>query len=300
MVDLSVVVVTYKTKDYVLNFLSSVCRELEGTNINTRLIVVDNASHDGTVEAVREEYPDAFIIENKENYGPAKAFNRGIEEGIDSKYLLVANSDIKVLPGTIKTMYQYLETHPDVMGVSGPLLNNDGSHQLTRTKVIALLPDRWDKPFQIEWVGNGFAMIRKEAFLRLGGYDENYYFYNEDLDWVERAKREGLCFMALPEAKVIHYSGKGRRHNRSRIMRELYWSNIYYFKKFYPKISWLVYRVQSVELSMKMSKLKRQLKRVDETQKKEIEQQIKDFAVAKKFMVEHYNNHLEPKIPFWE
>lgn len=241
MAELSVVVVTYKTKDYVLGFLSSICRELEGTDIDTRLIVVDNASHDGTVEAIKKEFSDATVIENEENYGPAKAFNMGIEEGIDSKYLLIANSDIKVLPGAIRTMYQYLETHPEVMGVSGPLLNEDGSRQLTRTKVVSLFPDKWDKPFQIEWVGNGFAMIRREAFLLLGGYDENYYFFNEDLDWVERAKREGLYFMALPDAKVIHYSGKGRRHNHSRITREHYWSNIYYFKSSIRKyVGWFI------------------------------------------------------------
>jgi GT2 family glycosyltransferase len=143
-------------------------------------------------------------------------------------------------------------------------------------------------------------MIRREAYLKLGGYDENYYFYNEDLDWVERAKRQGLCFMALPGAKVIHYSGRGRMQNHSRIIRELYWSNIYYFKKFYPKISWLVYRILLLELHLSISKLKKQLHKAEAQRKKEIEMEIQDLVVAQKLMKEHYRNSLEPKIPFWE
>lgn len=299
MAKLAVVVVTYKTKDFVLNFLSSVYRELEAADLSAKVIVVDNASHDGTVDAVREQYPDAILIENEDNYGPAKAFNRGIEAGFDADYLLVANSDIQVLPETIKTMYQYLEDHPDVMGVSGPLLNEDGTRQKTRTRILGMKTPKWDKPFPVEFVGTTFALIRKEAYLKLGGYDENYYFYNEDLDWAERAKRQGLCFMALPEAKVIHFLSRGAVQNRSRIMRELYWSNIYYFKKFYPKISWLIYRILALELKLGKTKLKKQLQKAEVEQKKEIEQQIHNFIIAKDRMKEHYTNSLEPKIPFW-
>ena len=153
--------------------------------------------------------------------------------------------------------------------------------------------------FPVEFVGTTFALIRKEAYLKLGGYDENYYFYNEDLDWAERAKRQGLCFMALPEAKVIHFLSRGAVQNRSRIMRELYWSNIYYFKKFYPKISWLIYRILALELKLGKSKLKKQLQKAEVAQKKEIEQQIHNFIIAKDRMKEHYTNSLEPKIPFW-
>lgn len=299
MVELSIVVVTYKTKELVINFLTSVERELEASGLAAKIIVVDNASQDGTVESVRDKFPEAIVIANNENSGPAKAFNLGIQEGIDSKYVLVSNSDIQVLPGTIKVMYEYLEANSDIMGVSGPLLNEDGTLQQTRTQIMGFKSPKWDQPFQVEFVGTTFALIRREAYLQLGGYDENYYFYNEDLDWAERAKRQGLPFMALPEAKVIHFLSKGMVQNRSRIMRELYWSNIYYFKKFYPKISWLVYRILSLEIHFNVAKLKKQLRKLEVNHQQDLEQQMQDLVVAKNRMKKHYTNSLEPKIPFW-
>ena len=185
------------------------------------------------------------------------------------------------------------------MGVSGPLLNEDGTLQQTRTQIMGFKSPKWDQPFQVEFVGTTFALIRREAYLQLGGYDENYYFYNEDLDWAERAKRQGLPFMALPEAKVIHFLSKGMVQNRSRIMRELYWSNIYYFKKFYPKISWLVYRILSLEIHFNIAKLKKQLRKLEVNHQQDLEQQMQDLVVAKNRMKKHYTNSLEPKIPFW-
>ena len=297
MADLAVVVVTYKTKELVLGFLASVYKELEAYGLTAEVYAVDNASRDGTVEAVREQYPLASTLDNTENLGPARAFNQGIARGISEEFILVANSDIKVLPGTIKVMLEYLKANPNVMGVSGPLLNEDGSRQQTRTQIVGLRKPKWDKPFPVEFVGTTFALIRREAYLTLGGYDENYYFFNEDVDWAERAKRQGLRFMALPEAKVIHFASKGMAQNRSRIMKELYWSNIYYFKKFHPRLSWLIYRLLLLEIRRKTNNLKKQLSTQED--KQGIEAQIEDLKTAKQLMRQHYENPLSPKIPIW-
>jgi GT2 family glycosyltransferase len=106
-VTLAIVIVTFNTRDLLLECLHSVIEDADRAGRTYRVIVVDNASTDGTVAAVRAAFPSVDLIENPANAGPAQAFNRGLVACVDANYVLLMNSDIKVRPGTLGTMMDY-------------------------------------------------------------------------------------------------------------------------------------------------------------------------------------------------
>jgi GT2 family glycosyltransferase len=295
------VVVTYKTKDLLDQCLESMIEDAQNAGLDYEIVVVDNASGDGTVEMVRAKYPKAHLIANNENLGPARAFNQGIAQIIDqAEYILISNSDIKILPGTIKKMSDFLETNSAVDGVSSSLLNEDGNRQMMKTHIWRIFSVNFEEKFGIEFVGTTFAMIRAKVFRQIGGYDENYYFHNEDLDWAQRAKLNGCSFMYLPNAGVIHYVSKGSSQNRSKVTQVLYQSNIYYYKKFYPGWAWLALFAMKIEISAKKRALAQKLTDAAASEKEAIERSITDLDIARQNMIEEFHSRRIPAVPRWE
>jgi Predicted glycosyltransferases len=194
IVRLAVVVVTYQTRELLREFLLSLRSEIESlTGVAVNVVVVDNASTDGTVEMVRTEFPEVRVVANAANFGPARAFNQGLAEVLsDADVVLLANSDIYIHAGTLKRMIEFLGSHPRWMDAAGDFITRTVP-QFTRTRIVSLWPVSKDKPHRATFPGTGFSMIRASAFARIGGFDETYYFYNEDLDWAERARRAGLA-----------------------------------------------------------------------------------------------------------
>jgi len=250
--DLAVVIVTFNTRDLVLQCLQSVGEDAGQTDRPYRVIVVDNASTDDTARAIRDAFPQVQLIENPANVGLARALNQGLAACADSRYVLLMNSDIKVLSGTLGPMMDYLDTHPQVAGVSVKLVNPDGSPQQFRTSFsIVLFPARLDRIFPMTFFGTTFHMGRRTLFdeEQVGLFDEYYFFFNEDLDWSVRAHRKGLVFHYLPDLPVVHYSGKGRAQNRFKLLSELHQMNLYFYAKFYGRLSArIVSLIQTAEL----------------------------------------------------
>ena len=261
---LSFVVLTYNTRDFLRNCLTSVleeCESLASNPVSCNIVVVDNASSDGTCDMVQDEFPSVHLISHSKNVGSAKGFNAGVARALpESDFLVVMNSDIIILPGTIKKMLAFLKAHEEVDGVSCALYNPDRTPQHTRTSIVRILPKDKSKPFRAEFPGTGFAMYRAETFRKVGGYDEKYYFYNEDLDWAVRAKRLGCIFYFLPEARAIHIGAGGRRHNVSGILKELYRSNLYFYRLQYPRLTWLAYLILKAEIAIRIQGIQRQIR----------------------------------------
>ncbi len=255
---LSIVIVTYKTCQFLKNLIISLQEDSLNQDLNIDIIVVDNNSEDGTKEMLKEKFPDVILISNEQNYGPARAFNMGIRLAFDNKsdFVILANSDIKVIEGTVSSMVDYLHSNPDVDGVCGHILNPDLTKQFQRTHIISFKKPDFSKAFQLEWIGNFFSMIRINCFEKIGLYDENYYFYNEDLDWIERAKKARMTFMFIPTAPVIHYGGQGKKHNISAILIDFPRANVYYYRKFYNNLIWLFYLGILIEIYYKIFSLK--------------------------------------------
>ena len=301
MVKFAAVVVTYKTKDLVDQCLESMIVDAQNAGMDYEIIVVDNASGDGTVEMIRAKYPKTILIANDENIGLTKALNQGIGKAVKlAEHIFVLNSDIKVLSGTLKTMLDYLDGHPDFDGVLGPLLHPDMTVQWMKTHILSFKRPDYQKPFKAEMVGTTFSLIRASVFRRIGGYDESYFYWNEDLDWAQRAKRNGCSFMYLPNAGVIHYVSKGSSQNRSKVTQVLYQSNIYYYKKFYPNWAWLALFVMKLEIAMKINGLRKKMAGVTDAEKAAIETAITDLKISRENMLSEYRNQRIPLIPRWE
>jgi len=300
---LAFVIVTYNTRELLRKCLASILAEApSGYDADHfKIIVVDNASSDGTRDMLRDEFSCVRLIASPENLGPAKGFNLGLAEALkDAEFIVVMNSDVVILPRTVKTMLAFLAAHPEVDGVSGPLLNPDMTRQVTRTHIARLFPFKRAKPFRADFPGTTFAMIRARAFRKVGGYDENYYFYNEDLDWASRAKAAGCVFYHLPKASAVHAFGQGRKQNVSRIVAELYKSNIYYYKRHYPRFAWLALIILRLEIRWRIRALRRQFERAtDRATRSKIEESIAVYLEARRRMEEEYPKDTRPQIPMF-
>jgi hypothetical protein len=255
---LAILVVSYNTRELLRSFLRSALAALEELSqmnscgaerrlipLRSKIIVVDNASEDGTAAMIEREFPAVRLVVNRENVGPARAFNQALRLALDSpenEFLVVANSDIEILPPALSRMLEFLVCRPEVDGCSAALLNPDLTPQVTRTFVWRLLPRPKSAVYRSTFPGTTFAMYRRCAFQQVGGFDEVYYFYNEDLDWATRAWRAGLTFYHLTDAKVVHYGSAGRSQNQLRITEELPRANYYYFRRHWPRLAPLVFQ----------------------------------------------------------
>jgi len=259
-VTLAIAIVTFNTRDLLLQCLHSVIEDADRGGRTYRVIVVDNASTDGTVTAVKQAFPLVELIANTTNVGLAPALNQGLRACADATYVLLMNSDIKVRPNTVGPMMDYLDGHPQVAGVSVQLVNPDGSRQKFRTAFgPVLFPEQLDRTFPVTFFGTTFHMGRRPIYNpdQVGGFDEYYFFFNEDLDWSIRAHRKGLVFHYLPHLPVVHYSGQGRAQNRDRLLGDFYRMNLYFYAKFYGRaLTRVIYVIQTAELLWKLTALR--------------------------------------------
>lgn len=227
---LSIIIVNFNTKELLKKCLESIFRvkEHESGRVEMEIIVVDNGSTDGSVEAIEARYKDIKILRNEENLGFAKANNQGIKIS-KGDYILLLNSDTEVRSGALDKLVQFAEKHPDA-GVAGArLLNPDGSiqpsvyHFPTIWRAIA---EYWlgkrgvyekyaltgaltgTDPVSVEAVTGAAMLIPRKTIEKVGLLDERYFLYFEDLDFCRRARETGLKIYYLPSAEVIHHHGK--------------------------------------------------------------------------------------------
>lgn len=224
-VDVSVVIVNWNTRDLLLQAIGSLLATT--TRASMEIIVVDNASSDGSVEALRQHHPDITVVQNDENLGFAKANNRGFAVA-SGRALCLVNTDIIALDGVVDTLWDYLCEHPAV-GLVGPrtyddfgavrqncrrfptLLNAVGDHLwLKRTGLVsgrALPASTYSETHPAEVLSGCFLMVRREAFSEVGPLDEDFFFYGEDTDWGRRFHLAGWEGVYHPAAEAIHSGG---------------------------------------------------------------------------------------------
>jgi GT2 family glycosyltransferase len=229
---LGVVIVSFNGREVVfraLRTLLSSCAALQG--VACQVVVVDNASTDGTVEAIRREFPQVSVIASAANDGPARGFNQGLRQLHAPNYVLVMHHDVEFATGTLDRMVTYLRQHPSAAGVVASLTDPRGAVQVQRLAIVELIPRRTQRPQLISFVATTCALVRGEVFFDVGLYDEHFKFQKEDLEWSLRAKRRGYRFAFLPAARVIHHSEGGMRQNRPEISADLFTARL-----------WLVYK----------------------------------------------------------
>jgi len=252
-IDVSFIIVNWNTKDLVLQCIDSLFQK-QG-NYTQEIIVVDNASRDGSSDAIKTKYPAVQLIQNSQNLGFAKANNIGIKKST-GKYLCLINSDIQVLDNTISFMINFMNNNKDV-GFSGPkilwpdlkLQHSCMNYPSIRTQVCETLslnrifPNiaffsgeymtffKHDRRIKVDWLIGCFMMIRREVFATLGLLDELYFIYSEETDLCKRMHDAGWQIIFLPEVSAIHHNGSSSKQNPLRFSTEQRLSALKYWKK---------------------------------------------------------------------
>lgn len=256
--DLSVVILNWNVCALLRGCLRSLAPDPAGPRpLEIEIIVVDAGSTDGSAEMTVREFPSVRLLARPENLGYSRGNNLGLAAAA-GRYLLVLNPDTQAAPGALPALVDFAEAHPQA-GLAGPrLLNADGSTQSSRrrfptlglaffesTWLQPLAPRRWldryyardlpdDRPAVVDWVTGACLLIRREVYTQIGGFDEGFFMYSEELDYCRRARAAGWQVAYTPAAQVYHYEGKSSEQAPSaerhiRFQR----SKIRYFRKYH-------------------------------------------------------------------
>ena len=228
--DLSIVIVNWNTRDDLGRCLASLRAASDQLSLET--IVVDNASSDGSANLIERRCREVKVLPLRRNYGFAVANNLGLQEA-SGRYQMLLNPDCLVHPGALTRLVEDADEHPEA-GLLGPmLLNADGSLQYScrsfptisalffrNTPLSKLAPNNrfaasylmssWShqRPRTVDWLSGACLMARAELLAEIGGLDERFYMYCEDMDWCRRAWDAGWQVRYQPEAVVTHLIGR--------------------------------------------------------------------------------------------
>lgn len=247
---LSIIILNYKKPELTVACIESLYEHLqkEFDSDEVELILVDNASDDGSVEIFEEEkkkkkFKNFTIIANSENGGFAKGCNTGAKQA-KGKYILFLNNDTVVRDRGIFEMVSYMESHNDVSLMGGQLRNFDGTPQASSGKFYTLpyalllllglqrfgLVDTSPSEIsRVDWVKGALFMIRSDVFKTLKGFDEKIFMYTEDMELCYRAKLSGQKTFFYPEVSVFH-KDQGSA-NRAFAVVNIYKNLLYFYKK---------------------------------------------------------------------
>jgi N-acetylglucosaminyl-diphospho-decaprenol L-rhamnosyltransferase len=226
-----------------------------GGDARLEVVVVDNASRDGSPDTALAESADARLIRNRTNRGFAAAANQGIA-ATSAPFVLLLNPDAEIVGGTLASLVKVAWEHPAAGAVGALVRNPNGSIQPSARRVPRLgealghaflgplFPSNpytrsytmagWDRTTEreVEWVSGSAMLLRREALAEVGLLDEGYFMYVEDVDLCTRLRRKGWQVLFSPELEVVHQIGVSTRGQRGR-MAFAHSDSIYrYFSKF--------------------------------------------------------------------
>jgi GT2 family glycosyltransferase len=252
-VDISVVIVSWNAKQYLEECLTSLTSP--SPKRPTEIIVVDNASKDGSPEMVQASFPQVKLIQAGQNLGFAKANNVGIKESL-GKYVCLINSDAKTLGDCLDILADYLDRNPDVGNVGPKVLNGDLTLQSTCRKFPTLWNNfceasglskvfaksaffsdehmnafKHDRELDVDVLVGCFWLVRKDTFEEVGLLDEDFFIYAEDVDWCKRCWDGGWRVRFFPGAEAVHYRGGSSSNDPGRFRAEQHRAVLQYWAK---------------------------------------------------------------------
>ncbi|MDD5327558.1 MAG: glycosyltransferase family 2 protein [Phycisphaerae bacterium] len=253
MMDVSIIIVNWNTRDLLSGCIASICEQ--AGDINYEVVVIDNASEDGSAEMVREKFPQVTLIENRENRGFAAANNRGIVVS-KGRYVLLLNPDTVILDGAISKAISFADAHSEAAVVGCKVLNPDKTLQptcfmfpsilnmlLSSSYLYKIFPRSkffgrermtwWDRNDirEVDVVTGCFMLVRREAVEQVGMMDERFFMYGEETDWCYRFKLAGWKVIFAPAGEIIHYGGASSEQKRYEMIIQLRKSILLFMRK---------------------------------------------------------------------
>ncbi len=268
-VDLTVVMVSYNTKELLKRSLKSIYENVK--KISFEIIVVDNGSSDNSVKVIRREFPQVKLIENRENLGFARANNQAINKQSRARYFLLINPDTSFRANSAYEMIKFMDDHPQVGILGCKILNTDGTIQPSNSgfpnlfteflrvfQLKRLIPgvrlrkkigEKWsgmlgstlreyfrvywdsERIREVDWVTGACLLVRRKAMEDVGLLDEDFFMYYEDADWCYRMREKGWKTFYFPSFEVVHYVGKSDSRFNPRTFIERHKSMYHYFRK---------------------------------------------------------------------
>jgi len=284
MLDLAVIIVSWKVRDLVVNAIRTLLDDVQSSGLTAQVWLVDSASNDGTVEAVSAAFPDVRIIASQENLGfvrgnnaalRAIGFGGGAADLPNAVYLL--NPDTITTPGATRALYDALMRDPQLGLVGARLSYEDGSFQHgafafpgLRQLWVEFFPTpgrliegrfngryphhlyEQNNPFPVDFVLGATMMLRREVVERTGMFDEGFFMYCEEIDWAWRIHRAGFAVKCVPSAHVVHLAGKSTAQIRPQSVLYLWTSRLRLYEKHQPAWkNWLARRLIAVGIRRK-------------------------------------------------
>ncbi len=257
-IDLSIIIVSYNTKEITKNCLKSILNSLKKAKIDYELILIDNGSTDDTIKEIKNYSPRLKIFENTENVGFTKANNQAVKIA-KGQYLLFLNSDIVVLNNAIEELFNFYKENENQMHfIGGKLLNKDKTPQPSCGPFYSLLVifgalflrgDHWgltryspNKIKEIDWISGACILTKKEYFKKVGGFDENIFMYMDEVDFFYRAKKTGYKVFFYPQAKFIHL-GSASSGEKSYPILQVYRGFSYLYEKHCSKLELFLLKI---------------------------------------------------------
>lgn len=261
--DLSIIIVSWNVKALLADCLRSVAAGSGEIAVET--IVVDGASADGSADMVAQQFPWVKLIACDQNVGFPRGNNIGMEQAA-GRHILLLNPDTELVGDALKVLVAYLDQHAEVGGVGPMLLNPDGSVQSSRrrfpTLMTGLLESTWLAPLgpgvmrryyaqdlpddveaDIDWVVGACLMVPRQVAAQVGGMDEAYFMYSEELDWCRRIKDAGWKVRYLPAAQVVHHEGKSSEQAVTARHINFQRAKLRYFYKYHGRLKGWILRV---------------------------------------------------------
>ena len=263
IMDLSILIVNWNTCAYTTQCLQTLANTADRLSRNpdvlwfgaysAEVIVVDNASTDDSISAIRQQFPWVYLIENDQNVGFARGNNQAYAVS-SGRYVLLLNSDTAVKPGALLTLLQFMEDQPRCGGCGARLLNAGGSLQPSCQPMLTPWREFWkltfldrlwrrstydmvnwdvDKPHPVETIKGACLLVRRAALDTPDSLlDDRYFMYTEEVDLCYRLLRGGWELYWVPQANVVHFGEASSKQAYTRMYVQLYRSKVQFYRKF--------------------------------------------------------------------
>jgi N-acetylglucosaminyl-diphospho-decaprenol L-rhamnosyltransferase len=301
---IAVVIVSYNTREHLRACLATVLADTP-----CQVIVVDNASSDGSPEMIASSYPQVVLHSNKHNPGYGAAANQAIAN-CETNYVVLLNSDTRLQPGGLRALSVYLDRNPRAAIVGPRLVNLDGTlqrscfpfptplnaflHESALSDMVRRIPvlrehylHTWShmRPRVVPWVLGAALAIRREAFEAVGGFDESFFMYSEEVDLCYRLRAADWQVHFAPITSVVHVGGASTDRHRADMAVQLYASMSQFYRHHYSR--WQMQQLRLVKTYIMLRNIVRDTARLYQVRGPcERSRLVEDLKIWKRVLLE--------------